>query len=239
MLYIPTFLLAWYFFSDDILSRIYLKNNNTKLQATIAGIETKRRNNLELLLIFIYDNKKHEKKVVISNSFIKSYHVGKEITVLYNDEKNLVYPNDNVNESIIRAILFLIVIVPLLCSSAVYFLIFDLIDRIKKMFNRDKEIKKTFEIYKQDNEYNVVTIFTGKFITLEIIMKYMDLHELRNKNLLCYGIGAGKNFIEIYYNDQQYSIRISKNKNEYEENIDGDVIIKYYEKVMEEIGNGA
>jgi hypothetical protein len=27
--------------------------------------------------------------------------------------------------------------------------------------------------------------------------------------------------------------------NEYEENIDGDVITKYYEKVMEEIGNGA
>ena len=236
VIYTPAFLLALYLFSDNILSRIYLRNNNTKLQAIVARVETKENNNLELLLEFIYDNKKHERKVIVTRRFIESYYIGKKITVLYNDERNLFYPNDNIDKSIFNGILFLIIILPLMCSAVIHFLVFYFIDNVKNKLYDDKKTKNTFEIYKQDREYNIVSISNEKIITPEIIMKKIDLYKLENNKLLCYGIGAGKKFVELYYNDQQYSIRISNKKDEYVENVDGDIIMKYYEKVMEEMG---
>jgi hypothetical protein len=61
---------------------------------------------------------------------------------------------------------------------------------------------------------------------------------LENNDLMCYGIGNGNNFIEIDYNDKQYSVRISVNKDEYFEDIDGDIIIEFYNKIMDKISNG-
>ena len=95
-----------------------------------------------------------------------------------------------------------------------------------------------FEIYKQDNDYNVSDIYKGEIITLEIIKKYIDLSKLENNDLMCYGIGNENNFIEIDYN-KKYSLRISIENDEYFEDLNGDIITELYNKVIEKIGSGS
>jgi hypothetical protein len=90
-----------------------------------------------------------------------------------------------------------------------------------------------YQIYKQDNEYNIANIYEGKFISPDIIEKYIDLSKLTNKNLFCYGVGNGNNFIELSYDNQEYCLRISKDNDEYFEDISEDIITDFYNKIAD------
>ena len=55
---------------------------------------------------------------------------------------------------------------------------------------------------------------------------------------MCYGIGNEKGFIEIEYNKKQYDLRISVDEDKYFETIEGEIILEFYNKVIEKLGNG-
>ena len=66
----------------------------------------------------------------------------------------------------------------------------------------------------------------------------IDLKKLQENEIICYGISLNKSFIEIYYNNGEYSLRISNRNKEYFEDINSNDVKKYFQqKLIFEFGN--
>jgi hypothetical protein len=169
----------------------------------------------------------------IINSFIslsmnKHYRIGKEIQILYNRDLKFSYIKDNLLLEIIKNIILII---------SIPFIALIIIIGLKRRFIKSVKMKKSFSgsfnketiFYIQDNNYKIrETIIDGIFDFTKI-----DLKQLIDGKVICYGIKKDNNFTEISCFDNNYIFRICKNGTE-EEIISNETkdIKKYFEELL-------
>ena len=151
----------------------------------------------------------------ISNSIVNEYRNGDQIIIAYDNYGNFQVKNRIKKEFIIYLIYLLISIAFL--SLGVYSFLSNFPD------------KKKLSIYIQNNNYKIKEIKK-----LERITSYIN--KLKQNEILCFGIGSNKNFVEYSYTGKEFIERKSKNSKEEEKIINDEIELeKIIKKKLNEI----
>ena len=131
----------------------------------------------------------------INNSIVNEYRNGAQIIITYDNYGNFQVKDRIKKELIIYSVNLLISIA--LLSFSVY------------SFLSNFSGKSKIEIYMQDNNYKIL-----KIKKVEKISSYIKL--LKQNEIICFGIGCNKDFIEYSYTGKEFVERKSKNAKEEE-----------------------
>jgi hypothetical protein len=151
----------------------------------------------------------------INNTIVNEYRNGAQIIIAYDNYGNFQV-KDRIKKELILYSVYLLISIALL-SFAVY------------SFLSNFSGKSKIEIYVQDNNYKIL-----KIKKIENISKYIKM--LKQNEIMCFGIGSNKDFIEFSYNGKEFIERKSKNSKEEEKIInDESELEKIIKKKLNEI----
>ena len=131
----------------------------------------------------------------INNSIVNEYRNGAQIIIAYDNYGNFQV-KDRIKKELIIYSVYLLISIALL-SFAVY------------SFLSNFSGKSKIEIYMQDNNYKIL-----KIKKIENLSKYIKM--LKQNEIMCFGIGSNKNFVEYSYTGKEFIERKSKNTKEEE-----------------------
>ena len=227
---------------EHIIKQKYLYNNGIILGSKIIKMETIRsfkgrlfQDNLRLVLLFIYENAEKTKSVSIK-SLSNSHYIDERIEIYYDIKSGSIYPTKYIENDINISIVFFLFV---LFTLIIYFYKItrkENIKFIKGIFGN----RNVYILYIQTKDYEINEISKSIDGVYELI-KQLDLKKLQKKEIICYGIKYNNSFIELYYNINNYSLKISNGNRVYwDEFIDSNDIEKYFHnKILLEFGNGA
>ncbi len=151
----------------------------------------------------------------INNSIVNEYRYGDQIIIAYDDNGNFQV-KDRIKKELIIYSVYLLISIALL-SFAVF------------SFLSNFPGKNKIEIYVQDNNYKIL-----KIKKIENISKYIKM--LKQNEIMCFGIGSNKNFVEYSYTGKEFIQRKSRNTKEEEKIIsDESELEKIIRKKLNEI----
>ena len=151
----------------------------------------------------------------INNSIVNEYRNGDQIIIAYDDYGNFQV-KDRIKKELIIYSVYLLISIALL-SFAVF------------SFLSNFPGKNKIEIYVQDNNYKIL-----KIKKIENISKYIKM--LKQNEIMCFGIGSNKNFVEYSYTGKEFIQRKSRNTKEEEKTIsDESELEKIIKKKLNEI----
>ncbi|MDR0319888.1 MAG: hypothetical protein LBI28_00150 [Treponema sp.] len=242
---ICSFSAVFLYFGGDVKKLIYLKNNGEKITAQIIGIEkanpSRGKGRLELSLSFEYENQQYTKKITVKkgmfiNSSLSDYQLGKKIRLLVDKEKWLIRPENTIKKEIINKIILLISL-PLIISYFMIMFIFYLKNKFENLFFRKDKI--LYEYYFQDNKHKIHVKNRESDIRKKCISELIDFNKIKSGEIICYGIGRGKYFVELSYENNEYYVRIffGEEKEEVLDNSE-DIINEYYNLAKNYLGSG-
>ena len=187
-----------------------------EINAIINEVEyTQRRHSHYCTVYFEYENEgiKYINNVTfnwllidrISNSILNEYRNGNKILIAYDSYGNFQVKSQIKKELVIYLIYLLI---------SIAFLWFGVYSFLLNFPEKKKDC-----IYIQNNNYKI-----KKIKKLESITSYINM--LKRNEIICFGIGSNKNFVEYSFNGKEFIERKSRNSKESETAINDEISLE-------------